>query len=445
MGNIVLNCKLKVLTPTFIHSGEASYKIQFLKKGNFLYKLYLEKFISYLSPRFRHTFTRQILSLGTNLEQFERYMEELKQEFWNLDKEKRKNSLKEILRNHIPSREFGSAFRSIEEVMKDANNVPYIPGSSLKGAIRTLFIRYILKRFLEENILEEFLGSLIRLSTRNNRFDSKIFNQYLKSFLDTTLLPQFIHISDFYPQGEYDPKDYSNTYLGAYRIYRVPHISMPILSEGYNKNTFYKGKILIDKRYERRDVKNFIKNSLDEYLRKAFRLPNEKIVKILNLILETLDNFEETLKNIIFGEISKDYFNKVCYLKKLQYNTLNRENRFETSEKLRNIKEKLNNFFINLERYKERLQNINNVFPLFIGSYTNFYSKVLFFRYKNLNPTFNENDWDFRLNNLLEELNFVRNLNVFPKTFSVALELAESEKYLIPGLCQITIENEKGE
>jgi CRISPR type III-A-associated RAMP protein Csm5 len=90
-------------------------------------------------------------------------------------------------------------FNKIIEQIKDVNNNPYIPGSSIKGSIRTAFLYYFLEN--DNNLLKQ-LSSSIEKSLDNARGKKDIFKNAEKTLFGgdpTTDIFKCISISDSSP------------------------------------------------------------------------------------------------------------------------------------------------------------------------------------------------------------------------------------------------------
>ena len=194
-----MEIKLETLTPVHIGTGNSYGKAEFITENNKLRRIIFSKLYDSLSE-----------------DQKGELLSELEEKEFNMDEFVRKNKIRvsedmilyRALMKSPPSRE-------IREQIK-TNNVPYIPGSSIKGAIRTALLwKYICKDYdnLRDKIdscIYKTLRSNLPLEKKKknicNEFISKVFQLNDRRYDAKYDLLKFLHISDFMP----NEKDISN-------------------------------------------------------------------------------------------------------------------------------------------------------------------------------------------------------------------------------------------
>jgi len=187
-----MEIKLETLTPVHIGTGNSYGKAEFITENNKLRRIIFSKLYDSLSE-----------------DQKGELLSELEEKEFNMDEFVRKNKIRvsedmilyRALMKSPPSRE-------IREQIK-TNNVPYIPGSSIKGAIRTALLwKYICKDYdnLRDKIdscIYKTLRSNLPLEKKKknicNEFISKVFQLNDRRYDAKYDLLKFLHISDFMP------------------------------------------------------------------------------------------------------------------------------------------------------------------------------------------------------------------------------------------------------
>lgn len=227
------------------------------------------------------------------------------------------NELVKILGNKldlVKEQEFDFNFDSknsndIKSFIKTGlNNKPYIPGSSLKGAIRSILVKHFLNgdKPTYKKFEKDYFGSpsdgdefmrFVKISDahfeKTNLINTKIFN--LKSNKD----------NDFY--GTWKP-DYFNTVYEIIEQKRKSHIFTILLSKSqlknFNSNAFYNKELKkADKIFDERNKRNKIKS-----IKTLQKLVNEKekiLSENLNLLFKIINQYT---KEYIKREI--DFFRK---------------------------------------------------------------------------------------------------------------------------------------
>lgn len=130
-----MKLKIKILSPVHIGSGEKKNKMSFIQEGNRVYFINEEFFLKLIDEeKITDVFIQWVNGGGSNISLFFNN--------YNQYKHIRKKLLERPL-YCLPVK--GSIDREITLHIKDANNNFYIPGSSIKGAIRTALLYNILK------------------------------------------------------------------------------------------------------------------------------------------------------------------------------------------------------------------------------------------------------------------------------------------------------------
>lgn len=174
MSNSILN--LHLLSPVHIGDGDKLTKLDFIVDGNLIKVYGFERLISYLGDS-------EIANLISKLENIKQNIQDIQKEFIipNLDKIliysvslNHKNQTPQEISKHI-------------KTFKDLSLSPYIPGSSIKGAIRTA----IIYKYLKDNFNNEKIASKM---IKNKRF----YLSHIKYVIDENFFQNF-YVSDTQP------------------------------------------------------------------------------------------------------------------------------------------------------------------------------------------------------------------------------------------------------
>jgi len=194
--NKKIKIRLTVKTPLLISSGDKLLGIEYFTKDNYLYLTPVERIIDLLL-KFDNDKIREQEKI---LEIIEKSM---KQEGRNYDakqfikkvilqisdKKNKEAATKEKAENKITEKAIIKSFKLSEQPSRSgveldfpimSNNEPYIPGSSLKGAIKTAFYYYLLKK--NRGVSEELIDELRRiveynLKDKTPNLDKVIYNE----------------------------------------------------------------------------------------------------------------------------------------------------------------------------------------------------------------------------------------------------------------------------
>jgi CRISPR-associated protein Csm5 len=196
--------KIKILSPVHIGSGEKKTKLNFIIKNNIAYFINEEMFRNLIhNYGLTDKFVQWVSQRGKDLSQFLKDHPVIE---------------KKLLEKPIYTLQIkGSIEREVNLHIKDSNNRFYIPGSSIKGAIRTALLYTVLEEWKPDKspILHGVPGTDIKGVLGINRDKGKwagieieklIFRAGFQkdgktiSYSDAKYdLLKFIHISDAYP------------------------------------------------------------------------------------------------------------------------------------------------------------------------------------------------------------------------------------------------------
>lgn len=169
--------KLETLSPVFIGSGESLTKKEYIydRKTKMIYMLDLGKFIGFLAERsLLKAYERYLLQPRNNDLYFFLYENKVEK------KDYEKFTLYTLDAGEIISQD---KFRGILTFVKGADGLPYIPGSSLKGAIRTA----IAAKLLQKGNFEREISNIEKAVNNRNRRDYNYSTNREASNLDSKL------------------------------------------------------------------------------------------------------------------------------------------------------------------------------------------------------------------------------------------------------------------
>lgn len=188
-----MEIKLKTLTPVHIGTGNSYGMEGFIVENNKLKRIIFSKFYDSLSEKQKN----ELLS-------------ELERENFSLNEFVKKKNIKisedtvlhSISTKFIPNK--------VREQIK-ANNIPYIPGSSIKGAIRTALLwrylhnnfnslRILLEKSIEEILYDKKLRPKEKKGKIGNNFVSSVFTTKNNNFDARYDILKFLYVSDFIPK-----------------------------------------------------------------------------------------------------------------------------------------------------------------------------------------------------------------------------------------------------
>jgi CRISPR-associated protein Csm5 len=300
--NTILKISLEVLTPIHISSGKEIPSHEYIIKNNRFYRFNLNKFVKQLDTDEKQWFLEKINN-RSSLEIRSIIYDFLIERFNTIDfkyeigiekirgdrfKEKVDNLIEDLYFKNLKQDSFqNSNSLNIKEFI-NVHNKKYIPGSSIKGAIRTALVNESFKNdyyFLEKNknIPKDYFKNLIvtdsELATDENIEISAINRASKNNFIEV-LQPNFktnffIKIRD---ENKFNKENIIKSTNNFYKNNILFYIN-----ELNNVNR--KLNININKDKERKQEKN------------------KKIIPQFENILETINNFKENefILNIGFG------------------------------------------------------------------------------------------------------------------------------------------------
>ena len=307
---------VRTLTPVHIGNGNKYNGLSYLiDNDNNLIKIEIDFLFQHLTSEEHKKFVEWIesQSFHPSLNSF-------------LDSIKRKDIIENLKdENRFPKVKVSKGFdKEVKECINNSMNSVFIPGSSIKGCLRTVLAYSVISS--DSNILPEFFSK--ELPSKPQNADEELMN---------TLFNCGVKKKD----GEIDYKDSKYDLLKLLKISDTQNLSYDQCIKIYPYNIFTKkkGGELLPKQKEdlyletiQEDFKDFtVEISIDkDFLLEAHRLEtsrewiglNEKFEKIFGLKLSQVkrDNIQETEKIIIakLSEATKSFSKSViAYYKKL--------------------------------------------------------------------------------------------------------------------------------
>jgi CRISPR-associated protein Csm5 len=246
----------RVLTPVHISSGQTLTKYEFIIKGSKFQFYSFDEIINYIDSKEIAKFL-----FDTGLEEFFKH--------YNL--------------NIKPTYEIpfhGTSKDKVYEFIKLKNRV-YIPGSSIKGAIRTAYLYRIIKN--DVNLRNKFLNAIIRRD--------KDFYRYMEKEIDNVFRKILISDSDLFEPSE------------CLKVVEIKHKNLSLAVEVLRENFEFE----IDVKFKYNNLKNEIDNAISEF--------SKDLVNYLKGIgiYNNLADLEKNKKLIRLGKF-KGYFSNTIML-----------------------------------------------------------------------------------------------------------------------------------
>ena len=291
--------KIEVLTPIVIGSGRERIltRLDYISEGNTIYVVDVNRLISSLSFNEAKDFSDRLIKFGN-----------LKDAIKNTDF-KRFLKYKIKCADRVDNRKIGVT------LTKDVNNYVYIPGSSIKGAIRTA-IYYKVFNEAKENLkkeLQKLMNEIIKKPHNNIKDNIKEYNR--KG--DKLLLKIFT--SKETDQPHFDPLRflritvtnslpvYENAEIFRIALFKICQKPLTFV-EGFIPNRLFFGKIYFDrflwnnsyeiwrKEFKRLDLLNIsaLSKILNEF---AERIIEHELKFAINHKLSTIETFYQNLKD----------------------------------------------------------------------------------------------------------------------------------------------------
>jgi len=205
MNSKLHNIKIKTITPIIIGSGNKYDEFNYFIDNNYLYRLNINECLNFIYDKFKDRENLIIL--------FDDWLNnKLNQSLFNSSRQNLKISIFDFILNYLKFRDIYNSLikeivdnqkfyyykidvksnpkgKTISELLKSPNYEIYIPGSSIKGLIRTILIKKYLKN----------KNNMINLKTINDfkRLENEIFYCGRSDFNgDKYDIMKFIHIGD---------------------------------------------------------------------------------------------------------------------------------------------------------------------------------------------------------------------------------------------------------
>ncbi|MDL1970755.1 MAG: type III-A CRISPR-associated RAMP protein Csm5 [Candidatus Desulfofervidaceae bacterium] len=148
----VINVKLTVLTPVHIGTGDEYLPTEYVIKGGYLHVLNKDNFMSYLikSKQYDRFLALCSISAPSGIFQIRKFIFDHFQEDFSVYKVKVSRAVEENYRknltNYAQINDRVISQLAIEKLTRNTlNNEIYVPGSSLKGSLRTAILNYLIR------------------------------------------------------------------------------------------------------------------------------------------------------------------------------------------------------------------------------------------------------------------------------------------------------------
>jgi len=358
--------EIEPVSPVFIGSGEKIEKFETIVEGNMMYILDFQKLLT--NDDFVELFIKRIQDILDRSKKDEA-MQEIFQKL-NLELSEVSLGTSQVLfRNNEPVN------LQMKRFVRSAGRY-YVPGSSIKGAIRTALIKsdQNLVRHFEDHLkkFEDHLKKKDHLKKRNVNIEMEIFGQPNQSPF------RLLEISD----SDFIDKEFVKFKLITVRNLLKTKASIPMILELWLDNK--------DESNKNKDKSNKVRALLQSRVDRLSQMEN--VIKDPGKLLQTLGDkgkFVETVKNAS---------EKIIQLEIEKIKKASNSNEFES----------ILNFY---KKLLEENKKMRDGFLLRLGAQTGFFSKTFFTRFLNR-----------------EELKFLKstckvyrkiNANLFPVSISI--------------------------
>lgn len=283
-----MKIEIEIKTPTIITSGEIILNLELFKKGNSLYRI--EKnalFSSVLKDEKKST---------QFLEKFKDKLSQQRSDISDLydgveikDEILIKPEIIEFPREFMKTRQQILDYVGyISKINDEVYYLPYIPGSSIKGAVRNSVVWNILRKIGNQNELV-----------------SKIEQEHLLLYKDNSIIPQLRDVFRFIQFSDFHLRDITNFKMGIGLVKRISISNkegkIPSYTYYLLPGTKFYGEINISI-----NLKNYIKNNMNR-LNKNFVIQelilnnykNDKIDcdQVINYLLKNINDFTNSIAN----------------------------------------------------------------------------------------------------------------------------------------------------
>jgi len=325
----MMELEIKIKTPTVVTSGDKLYRADIFQKDGTYYRVRAEDLI--------YSMVKDVGNIEKLNEILQKYKEEL---FKPTNTQSLFKNIKIDDKLILPRIDDYPKSDRIREILdytgyfREINNryyfLPYIPGSTIKGLLRTALIHHIWKNFKND-------GNIKNAENKINFYNPKTQSKQLTDIF------RFIHVSDFHVEVD----DYSNISLSIGEVLRINRTGV---SSGIRSYTFYypqnmkfSGEIKIQK-----DLEIYLKNLKKE----SFYYSRFKENAVLDeMIIKNFVNDKLNSKAIIIFLLNKlkEYTKDV--VKSDQYSFL-------------------------FQKYDVKISDDNNIYDAYIGRFKGKYLNI---------------------------------------------------------------------
>lgn len=197
-----MDLKLKTLTPLHIGNGEEMHSLDYVVYGNLFYRVSERMFQKFLQNfekeevrshvnvflAWTRDLTIEIEDLESKKKKSKRNENDFNQQLSSLKKEfnyrsfakkiEKEDEFTQFLKNNIEPTKISNGTKlkhQVRGMIRTGKRKPYLPGSSLKGAIRTALFYHVLKNHISSEKIEDLLENSIS-KLQDNKRTKKDFN-----------------------------------------------------------------------------------------------------------------------------------------------------------------------------------------------------------------------------------------------------------------------------
>jgi len=358
--------EIEPVSPVFIGSGEKIEKFETIVEGNTMYILDFQKLLT--NDDFVELFIKRIQDI-LDPSKKDKAMKEIFQELKKLKKLNLKRSEVFLGTFQVPCRNNKPVNLQMKRFVRSAGRY-YVPGSSIKGAIRTALIKS------DQNLVRHFED---HLKKRNINIEMEIFGRPNQSPF------RLLEISD----SDFIDKEFVKFKLITVRNLLKTKASIPMILELWLDNK--------DESNKNKDKSNKVRALLQSRVDRLSQMEN--VIKDPGKLLETLGDkgkFVETVKNAS---------EKIIQLEIERIKKASNPNEFES----------ILNFYKGL---LEENKEMRDGFLLRLGAQTGFFSKTFFTRFLN---------WE-ELKFLKSTCKVYRKIKINAHLFPVSISIYESQE-----------------
>ncbi len=242
------NVKLEVVSPLHIGNGEEYYPTDYVLKDNKINIIDKNKLLdSVIAKKKYNDFLKLSMSLTPTNRALLEFLKDNSDGCYSYSINVEKSAFEYIKKE--------GAFRApiSRFVRSKLDDIPYIPGSTVKGSIRTaileLFMRRIEKRFEDKMDKEKFdrktlLGRLRKDCRRLEEFLSMNVEDARRNKAQNDIM-KFVKVSDFMPSGDIKQKVYKVFAVGKAKDNKREVKNIPDILECVGSGSLFKGEVSI--------------------------------------------------------------------------------------------------------------------------------------------------------------------------------------------------------